>query len=44
METRQILNWASEDVSKEKLSELVRKAIAEFNDKFYHFENATQEM
>ena len=42
-ETRQISNL-SQDVSKEILSDLVRKNFAEFNDKFFHFQYATLEM
>ena len=37
METSQISNLRSQDVSKEILSDLVRKNVAEFNDKFFHF-------
>ena len=37
MEMREILNWRNQDVSKEILLDLVRKDVAEFNDKFYHF-------
>ena len=36
-ETRQISNLRRPDVSKEILSDLVRKDVAEFSDKFYHF-------
>ena len=43
-ETRQISNLRSQDVSKEILSDLVRKDVAEFNDKFYNFQYATLEM
>ena len=42
--TRQILNLRSQDVSKEILSDLVRKNVAEFSDKFFHFQYATREM
>ena len=42
-ETRQILNL-SQDVSKQILSDLVRKNAAEFSDKFFHFQYATLEM
>ena len=42
-ETRQISNL-SQDVSKEILSDLVRKNVAEFSDKFFHFQYATLEM
>ena len=42
--TRQILNLRSQDVSKEILSDLVRKNVAEFSDKFFHFQYATLEM
>ena len=43
-ETRQISTLRSQDVSKEILSDLVRKDIAEFSDKFCHFQYATLEM
>ena len=43
-ETHQISNLGSQDVFKEILSDLVKKDVAEFNDKFYHFEYATLEM
>ena len=43
-ETQQISNLRSQDVSKEILSDLVRKDVAEFNDKFYHFQYATLEI
>ena len=43
METRQISNLWSEDVSKEILLDLVRKDVGEFN-KFYHSQYATLEM
>ena len=42
-ETRQISNL-SQDVSKQILSDLVRKNAAEFSDKFFHFQYATLEM
>ena len=42
--TRQISNLRSQDVSKEILSDLRRKDVAEFNDKFYHFQYATLAM
>ena len=42
--TRQISTLRSQDVSKEILSDLVRKDIAEFSDKFCHFQYATLEM
>ena len=41
--TRQILNL-SQDVSKEILSDIVRKNAAEFSDKFFHLQYAIQEM
>ena len=44
MEMREILNWRNQDVSKEILLDLVRKDVAEFNDKFYHFYYAALEM
>ena len=37
-------NLRSEDVSKEILLDLVRKNVGEFNDKFFHFQYASQEM
>ena len=40
VETRQVSNLGSQDVSKEILSDLVKKDVAKFNDKFYHFEYA----
>ena len=43
-ETRQISNLRSQDVSKEILSDLVRKNVAKFSDKFFHFQYATWEM
>ena len=43
-ETRQISNLRSQDVSKEILSDLVRKNVAGFSDKFFHFQYATLEM
>ena len=43
-ETRQISNLRSQDVSKEILSDLVKKNVAEFGDKFFHFQYATLEM
>ena len=43
-ETRQISNLRSQDVSKEILSDLVRKNVAEFSDKFFHFQYATREI
>ena len=42
-ETRQISNL-SQDVSKEILSDLVRKNVAEFSDKFFHFQYAILEI
>ena len=42
-ETSQISNL-SQDISKEILSDLVRKNVAEFNDKFFHFQYTTLEM
>ena len=42
-ETRQISN-SSQDVSKETLSDLVKKSVAKFSDKFFHFQYATLEM
>ena len=43
-ETREISNLRSQDVSKEILSDLVRKNVAKFSDKFFHFQYATLEM
>ena len=43
-ETRQISNLRRPDVSKEILSDLVRKDVAEFSDTFDHFLEATLEM
>ena len=43
-ETCQISNLEGQDVSKEILTDLVRKDVVEFNDRFYHFEYATLEM
>ena len=43
-ETRQISNSRSQDVSKEILSDLVRKDVADFSDKFSHFQYATLKM
>ena len=37
IETRQISNWRSQDVSEEILSDLLRKDVAEVGDKFSHF-------
>ena len=42
-ETRQISNL-SEDVYKKILSDLVRKNVAEFSNKFFHFQYASLEM
>ena len=42
-ETRKISNL-SQDVFKEILSDLVRKNVAEFSDKFFHYQYATSEM
>ena len=36
-ETRQISDLRSQDVSKEILSDLVRRNVAEFSDKISHF-------
>ena len=38
-ETHEISNLRSQDIS-----DLMRKDVAEFNDKFYHFQYATLEM
>ena len=43
-ETRQISNLRSQDVSKEILSDLVRKDVAEVSDKFSHFQYPTLEI
>ena len=37
-------NLRSQDLSKEILSDLARKNVAEFSDKFFHFQYATLEM
>ena len=42
-ETRQIWNL-NPDVSTEILLDLLRKNVAEFRDKFFHFQYATLEM
>ena len=44
MEKGQISNLRSQDVSKEILSDLVKKSVAEFSDKFFHLPYATLEM
>ena len=44
MEMRQISNLWNQDISKEILSDLVRKDVAEFSDMFSHFQYATLEM
>ena len=43
-ETRQISNLRRQDVSKEILSDLVRKNVAVLSDKFFHFQYTTREM
>ena len=43
-ETRQISSLRNEDVSKEMIPDLVRKDVAAFNDKFFHFQYATLEI
>ena len=43
-ETHQISNLRSQDVSKEILSDLVRKNVDKFSDKFFHFQYSTLEM
>ena len=43
-ETCQISNLRNQGVSKKILSDLVRKDVVEFSDKFYHFQYATLEM
>ena len=43
-ETRQISNLGSQDVSKEILSDLMRKNVAEFSDKFFHLLYAARKM
>ena len=43
-ETSQISNLRNQDVSNEILSNLERKDVAEFNDKFFHFQYATLEV
>ena len=42
--TRQISNLRSQGVSKEILSDLAKKNVAEFSDKFLHFQHATRDM
>ena len=44
LETGQVSNLRSQNVSKEILLGLVRKDVAKFNNKFYHFQHATPEM
>ena len=44
MKTNQISNLRSQYVFKEVLSDLVKKNVAEFSDKFFHFQYATLEM
>ena len=41
---RQMSILRSQDVSEEILSDLVRRNVAEFSDKFFHFRYATREM
>ena len=41
VETHQISNLRSQDISKEILSGVVRNNVAEFSDKFSHFQYAT---
>ena len=43
-ERRQISNLRSQDVSKEILSDLARKNVVEFSDKFFHFQYAALEI
>ena len=43
-ETHQNSNLRNQDVSKEILSDLVRKNVSEFSVKFFHFQYATREM
>ena len=43
-EARQISNLRNQDVPKENLSNLVRKDITEFSDKFSYFQYVTLEM
>ena len=43
VEISEVLNL-NQDVSKEILSDLVRKNVAEFSDKFFHFQYATRDM
>ena len=43
-ETRQISNFRNQDVSTEIVLDLVRENVAEFSDKFFHFQYATLEM
>ena len=44
MEMHQISNLWNQDISKEILSDLVRKDVAEFSDMFSHFQYAPLEM
>ena len=43
-ETRQISNLRSQDVSEETPSDLVRKNVVEFSDKFSYFQYVALEM
>ena len=43
METRQISNLRSQDVSKEILSDLVKENVAKFSGKSFYFQYATRE-
>ena len=44
IQMRQISNLRSQDVSKEILPDLVRKNVAEFIDKSFHFQYVTREI
>ena len=44
METRQISNLKSQDVSKEILSDLVKENVAKFSGKSFYFQYATREI
>ena len=44
LETHQISNLRNQDVSNKILSDIVRKNVAKFSDKFFHFQHATREM
>ena len=43
-ETRQISNLRSQDASTEIRSDLAKKTVAKFSDKFFHFQYSSREM